>query len=217
MRVDGVPPGAILAPAEPGWTTPQAGFIVAGEPRFALLNRADEFRFEAWTLVADRPGEPLPLEMPSARAYIEEAVGLPGGSILLAISRYEPRPKLGLYVLDPATRGLSKISDIDSDIADPYRYFEAGAIAPDATLVVYYSGQTRITAERYFNAYNHLLLFTRRYAQGLPLATIGIDRGNVAEWAVVGQKLYLRLSDGRDVQNPRETSWSLDLSKVLTP
>ena len=70
--------------------------------------------------------------------------------------------------------------------------------------------------EIYHNLYNHVVLFSRNQPDGLELLKLGIDTGNVDEWFVQDNVLYLRTLDRRDALNNRIGFWSLDLSNVLT-
>jgi hypothetical protein len=49
----------------------------------------------------------------------------------------------------------------------------------------------------------------------LEVLKLGIDTGNAKQWLVIGNKLYLRTYDPRTANDPRNASWSLDLSRLL--
>jgi hypothetical protein len=226
VRITGTPPAATLTDDSTA-ETPERGFVVegmGGRPPFVFLNRADTTRIEIWNL-SPAPGRgPRELEatlIPPADqaavagAFVVDAACLPNHRVLLAVHRYDPRPKPVLYLYDATGRAVTKLADADPDGMDLYRFFRWLPAGPDAALVLYFSGRTRQSAEIYHNFYNHVLLFTPAHPQGLEILKLGIDDGNVREWALADRTLYLKTLDNRDPRKLHEATWTLDLSKLL--
>lgn len=72
-----------------------------------------------------------------------------------------------------------------------------------------------ISADVYHNYYNHILLFSPDHPKGRELLKLGIDVGNVDDWSIQGNTLFLRTIDSRDPAQPRMSAWSLDISNAL--
>ena len=131
----------------------------------------------------------------------------------------EPRQVLnGGYLswVDSTTGHVRKYGLVEPDwaVGLPPHYLDSLQLSPEAVLVVYRTDRVRLAAERYVNRYDHLLLFSPRYPDGLEVARLGIDDGNLRAWRLVGSKLWLQTFDTRG-DAPREFAWSLDLARVL--
>lgn len=215
----GLTPGAEVATSAAAFILPAAD----GGRAHSLVNSADDGRVEAWRL--DASGSRLEAEVAvrfegaddSAWAdhMAVNAACLPSGTAAVAVSYYARKPGAALFLFDPATGVFRKKADIDEYIGGVDQFLEARAVSPESALLVYYSDRTRAAPEVYHNLYNHVLLFSPEYAEGLEVLTLGIDDGNVDEWRVVGDTLYLRTVDRRDAENHRVHHWALDLSAVL--
>ena len=145
-----------------------------------------------------------------------EAIALPGNQMLVDVGYNNPSPTDRLYVIDLATGAARNLATIEPDWAAglPLHFLDSLQLTPDALLVVYRTDKVRLAAERYINRFDHLLLFSPRHPQGLEIARIGIDDGNVRDWRFAAGKLWLQTSDSRnDTHVP--VNWSLDLSRVL--
>ncbi|MCP4524118.1 MAG: hypothetical protein GY828_07920 [Candidatus Gracilibacteria bacterium] len=83
------------------------------------------------------------------------------------------------------------------------------------TLVFFTSDQKRERAEMYFNYYNYIYLFSQKYPEGIQIAKIGIDEGNIQEWGIDDKNLFLENADRRKVGNHKEYFMKIDLKKYL--
>ena len=145
-----------------------------------------------------------------------DVVALPGNQVLAQIGFFNPGPTDRVYLIDLASGIAKNLGAIEPDwpAGLPLHYLDTLQLTPDAVLVAYRTDKVRLAAERYVNRYDHLLLFSPRHPQGLEVARIGIDDGNVRDWRFTAGKLWLHTSDDRgDV--PKAFDWSLDLSHVL--
>ncbi len=137
--------------------------------------------------------------------------------LLVAISYRNPISKRALYRFDIDKLSFILISDLVSHNRQN-AYFEQKQLDSKNALVIYYTNRKRQAAEIYFNYYNHILLFTPAYPDGIEILKLGIDIGNVTEWIVIDKRLFLKTRDGRDSTRDKEAIigyWSLDLSQLL--
>jgi hypothetical protein len=95
----------------------------------------------------------------------------------------------------------------------PFSSFETLVATADARLVKYRTGVIRLSAGNFAYQYEHVLLFSPRYPQGMAVLKLGIDDGNVRAWAMQGKTLWLQTHDKR--KQPKNFTWSLDLNRVL--
>ncbi|MGN6527751.1 MAG: hypothetical protein ACTHL8_15295 [Burkholderiaceae bacterium] len=181
-------------------------------------------RCELWTfdpkdatrLATQRPIQFDP-DQPTWMMYTaNEVVALPGDKLLVQLNSRVPNSVNGLYLVDSTTGHVRKYGLVEPDwaVGLPPHYLDSLQLSPEAVLVVYRTDRVRLAAERYVNRYDHLLLFSPRYPDGLEVARLGIDDGNLRAWRLVGSKLWLQTFDTRG-DAPREFAWSLDLARVL--
>ena len=175
------------------------------------IDRADPTR-----LVHQRP---LNLDPQQGRWIFYNAgdvVALPGNKILAQIGLFNPGATDRAYLIDLASGAARNLGMIEPDWAAglPLHYLDSLQLTPDAVLVAYRTDKVRLAAERYVNRYDHLLLFSPRHPQGLEVARIGIDDGNVRDWRFAATRLWLKTADDRG-DAPKAFDWSLDLSNVL--
>lgn len=211
-------PEAIPEQTQPAYIVPGA----AGQPALAILADAD-FHLQVWELSADEPARfvkqrPAKLD-PAQQAwgmYFPLAVAcLPGHQVAVAVGYTAPMMKRALYLYSVDLNQFRRIDDIESDMSGPppFSSFETLAVSPTAKLVNYRTGLIRLGAENYVNRYNHILLFSPSHPQGLEVIKLGLDDGNLREWAMQGKTLWLRTHDKR--KQPQDFVWSLDLQRVL--
>ena len=205
---------------------PAEAFLLSNAPgSVALVNTFEpERRVDLWEVDAADPTRlvhrrALNLDGQQAKWIFYnagEVLELPGNKLLVQIGFFNPGPNDRLYLIDLASGAARNFGAIEPDWAAglPPRYIDNLQLTPDAVLVAYRTDKVRLAAERYVNRYDHLLLFSPRHPQGLEVARIGIDDGNVRDWRFANGKLWLQTSDDRgDV--PKTATWSLDLSRVL--
>lgn len=225
VGVMGRPPQArFLAEAVDGESS--SGFRVssaAGAPPLALVNvQAETPALEIWQLESDaRPNFVKKIEAQIDPAQprwkgvvVMDGACLPGRQMVLGISYNDPAAREALFWYDIAAnrfRALGRIEP-DSSQGPPFRYFETWPAARDAALVLYRTEPLRLKAEVYVTRFNHLLLVSPRFPQGLALLKLSLDDGNVQRWAMVGKTLWLQTLDRR---NGAAFVWSLDISRVL--
>ena len=205
---------------------PAEGFVLSNAPgAAALVNTFDpERRVDLWEI--DRADSTRLVHQRSLNLDAQQAkwmfynagevLELPGNKLLAQIGFFNPGPNDRLYLIDLGTGAARNFGAIEPDWAAglPPRYIDNLQLTPEAVLVAYRTDKVRLAAERYVNRYDHLLLFSPRHPQGLEVARIGIDDGNVRDWRFVGGKLWLQTSDDRgDI--PKTAAWSLDLSHAL--
>jgi len=223
--LDGVPPQATFRGADvPGQTS--AAYVVerGGSPPLALVNvRGGNSHIEAWELSStDKPTfvrqrtMRLDPEQSSWVGYLLSDVAcLPENRVLLAVFYYAPQVKQALFVNDIARDTISKIANVAPDPVNRDKFFEAQNVAPEATIVLYYTGSTRTSPEVYYNAFNHLVLFDARHPDGLEVLKLAAADGAIERWHVADKTLWLQAADKRDPRRTTQFVWSLDLSKVL--
>lgn len=225
VRVDGAPPSATFT-AGGAVEASHTGYIVRGlanRAPFLIVNNSTESRFELWNLDAGSPPRILDLQpLPALQAdqaewlqyFVFDAACLTSSQLLLAVGYFDPRRKNALYLLHGESGGFQLISEVDSDTRDLGKFFEIRPVSPDTALALYYTRRTRQSAEIYHNYFNHLMLFSPAHPQGMEIATIGIDVGNVRRWDVADGTLYLHTVDARN-KRPKERNFSLDLSPLF--
>lgn len=227
-RVIGIPPAARFV-ADDYTGTVQDAFRVAGSarlPPLAIVNiGAATHRPQFWRLVSDADAtfaEQLHVQLdPSEKGWITagiEGVGcLPGSLLALGLGWSDGRSFQSIALYDRAANKLrtlsqaayAAVSGATNDLLDTR---EAGS---DTALLLYHTDDLRLRAEIHARKYDHVMLFSARYPQGLEVLTLGLDDGNVVEWNVIGGTLWLHAQDRRDRQRPKEYFWSLDLTSVL--
>lgn len=226
VAVVGRPPAVTFAKEgeDDGQTT--TGFLVAGgagSPPLAVVNTlTDNPKFEIWELESDqhpvlvkkRALEIDPEQGSWVQAGVADGACLPGRQMMMAVTYAAPMAREALYVYDIGSNRFRKIGRIapDSSSGLPFRYFETWPAAPDAAMVLYHTDELRLKAEVYVRRYDHLVIYSPRYLQGLEVLKLSLDDGNVRRWAMVGKTLWL---DTFDRRNNASFIWSLDLSNVL--
>ena len=85
-------------------------------------------------------------------------------------------------------------------------------VATNAALVLFHTEELRLKAEVYVRKYDHLMLFSDRFPQGLEVLKLGLDDGNVRRWAMNGPTLWL---DTVDLRTNKTFVWTLDLSQLI--
>jgi len=225
VGVFGDPPSATFRPTAIDGES-STGFLVAAHgsrPPLALVNRlASKPVFEIWQM---QPGseqtfaKQLPFslapEQSTWHSYVlVEAACLPGDQMLLGVSHRAPMPRQSLFLYDLSTHRFKSLGlvELDSSKGPPFRFFETWPVATNAALVLFHTEELRLKAEVYAKKYDHLVLFSDRFPQGLEVLKLGLDDGNVRRWAMTGSTLWL---DTVDLRTNSTFVWSLDLSKVI--
>lgn len=193
-----------------------------GQPALAILADSD-FRLQVWELSSDKQArfiEQRPVKLEAAQEawgmyFALEVACLPGHQVALAVGYTAPMMKRALFLYTPDSNQFRRIDGIESDMSGPppFSSFETLAASPTAKLVNYRTGVIRLGAENYVYRYNHILLFSPSHPQGLEVLKLGLDDGNLREWAMQGKTLWLRTHDKR--KQPKDFIWSLDLQRVL--
>lgn len=206
--------------------TPELAFVVdglAGKNPLALINNPEEGRFDIWSLDASTLKPTLPIDIPSfhprqnkwSSFFILDVACLPNNQALIAVGYDDPTAKYALFIFDINKTSIFHIADINSNARNHEKYMEYKALNADSVLVLYYSDTKRESAEIYHNYYNHLLLFNSEHPRGLEILKLGIDIGNIEQWTVIGNKIFLETMDSRGHQEPKRSYLSLDLSKLI--
>jgi hypothetical protein len=203
----------------------QPVFIVpgtAGQPALAILADSD-FHLQVWELSSDKPARFIKRRTGKLDAAQEawgmyfplEVACLPGHQVAVAVGYTAPMMKRALYLYAADSNQFHRIDGIESDMSGPppFSSFETLAVSPTAKLVNYRTGVIRLAAENYVYRYNHILLFSPSHPQGLEVIKLGLDDGNLREWAMQGETLWLRTHDKR--KPTQDIVWSLDLQRVL--
>lgn len=209
---------------EDGQTT--TGFLIAGDqgsPPLAVVNTlTDNPKFEIWELESDqhpvlvkkRALEIDPEQAKWVQAGVADGACLPGRQMMMAVTYAAPMAREALYVYDIGANRFRKIGRIapDSSSGLPFRYFETWPATSDTAMVLYHTDELRLKAEVYVRRFDHLVIYSPRYLNGLEVLKLSLDDGNVRRWAMVGKTLWL---DTFDRRNDASFIWSLDLSNVL--
>lgn len=225
VGVFGKAPNATFRPtAVDGEST--TGFLVAAHgnrPPLALVNSmGGPPAFEIWQMQPGNPqafDKPLPVtlapEQATWNAYTApEAACLPGDQMLLGVTYRDPIPRHSLFLYDLAAHRFKKLGlvELDTSKGPPFRFFETWPVAPNAALVLFHTERVRLKADVYAKKFDHLVLYSDRYPQGLEVLKLSLDDGNVVRWAMSGTTLWL---DTLDLRTNNTFVWSLDLSKVI--
>ena len=228
VSASGAPPGGTLA-RERAEHPPAEAFVVdarAGQPGIAIVNTYGDTDRKAtiWQLDARDPtrfGTPrkAPFDAEQSRWIMYSAgpvIALPADQLLIHLRYHKPRTADGLFVYDIAADRMRNLGEVQADWARglPFQFVDSLQASPDAVLVRYQTENERLGPQRYVNHFEHLVLFSPRHRDGLEIATLGIDDGNVRRWGMAGGKLWLQTSDDRG-DAPRGFVWSLDLGRVL--
>jgi hypothetical protein len=223
MRYTGIPPHASFE-QDNTVEIPEKAFIVTGLPDnkgVALINNPELFRFDVWSLKSAKldkilqTGKIHPDQDSWLSFQVLDVACLPNNKILLAIGYQNPRPGYALLVFDPLKADFTFLGAIEPNAQDREKYFEYKPVSATAGLALFYTDMKRESAEIYHNYENHFLLFNPEFSNGLEVLTLGIDVGNVKNWLVVDNTLYMEAFDSRGKQEPRRSFWSLDLAKLI--
>lgn len=212
-------PSPIDQPPAEAWLVATASGTVALVNTYQPKRRVelwDVDRKDATRLASQRPLAIDPKQDKWLFYSAGEALALPGNKVVFDLNWFDPSPHDRLCVLDLATGAVKTWGPIEPDwpAGLPLHFIDSLQLTPEAVLVAYRTDKVRLAPERYVNRFDHLLLFSRRHPQGLEVARMGIDDGNVRDWRFAGGKLWLQTSDDRG-DAPKAFNWSLDLSNVL--
>jgi hypothetical protein len=227
--VKGKPPEVVLSAVEKDIIAAGSsiGFVISDRPDNAvlLMNLSDELPhglIELWQLksredlqlVSKIPAQISPKESSWGSRFAQQAVCLPNGRVLVGINYSRPEVHTDFFLYNIEQRRFSTFfNDYDLRFSEA---FETQPLSEYAALLLHFSQRTTVGFELSYNYYNHLQLFTRAHPDGLEVVKLGIDIGNVKQWRVIDKTLYLHTHDPRTPDKPRETYFSLDLSKLLT-
>ena len=226
VAVAGRPPEAhFAASVVPGAAT--SAYLVegvAGQPRLVLVNMSTApMEFEIWELAAaakDAFARQRKFEMAAEPGQwiarrVAGVASLPGHRLFVAVRYLGSKLRNAAYLYDIDRNLMIRVGAIEPDTSDPDQYFETRLVGADALLVRFDSDNVRLAAERYANTRNHLVLYSRRFADGLEVLNLGIDDGSIRRWTVAGKTLWLETADPRQSGQQPAAILSLDLSKVL--
>lgn len=224
MRYTGTPPHGSFE-ADNTVDVPEKAFLITGLPDnkgLALINNPEQHRFDVWSLKSParldqalKPGKIHPDQDKWLSYQLLDAACLPNNKILLAIAYHTPRPTHALLIFDPIQAEFGYLGTIEANAQDREKYFEYKPVSAATGLALFYTDTKRESAEIYHNYQNHFLLFNSEFHNGLEILKLGIDVGNVKNWLVVNNTLFMETFDSRGHQEPRRGFWSLDLSKII--
>jgi hypothetical protein len=225
VSLTAAPPEGRVSPTDIEQNPADAYILEGAAGTTALVNTyKPKRRCELWELDPKDPTRlvrqlPLPLEADMSKWVmygVGDAIALPAHRLLIQVRSFVPNPVDRAYVVDMragTTHGLGIIRP-DWPAGLPFHFLDSLPLAPDAVLAVYRTDDVRLGPQRYVNRFDHLMLFSPRHPDGVEIARIGIDDGNVRGWRFSGHKLWLQTSDDRG-DSPKQFVWSLDLSRVL--
>ena len=217
-------PLTIVDRAERNRTT--TGYVIErpGQPRLMVVGTDDPVRVELWelgdgelpALVRQRPMVLDPDQDRWATSVVHDVAVLSPSKILLAVGYISPFAKDGLWVFDLDKNAASVIeARAACHPRQLDQLFETRVVSDDSVLVLYYSGRTRKRAEVYYNLYNHFLLYSPRHPSGKEVLKLGAQDGSTQRWEVVDRTLWIDAVDAQSDDHPKQSVWSLNLSKVL--
>jgi len=226
VAVAGRPPDAhFTASVVPGMAA--SAYLVEGvpgQPRLVLVNTSTApMEFEIWELDAaakDVFARQRKFEMAAEPGQwiarrVAGVASLPGHRLFVAVRYMGSKLRNAAYLYDVDRNLMTRVGAIEPDTSDPDQYFETRPVGTGALLVRFDSDNIRLAAERYANTRNHLVLYSRRFADGLEILNLGIGDGSIRRWSVVGKTLWLETADPRQSSQQPPAILSLDLSKVL--
>lgn len=220
----GTPPDASWAPEHIAGETRRAFRIPAsaGQAPLAILSSVGKQKhLQVWELSNDAAARfvkqrsiTLEVAKEGVSDYPVMVTCLPGQLVALSVGHGVPSVET-LFVYNPANNQFRRIEQLEPEMSTPppFKSFETLIASPQAKLLLYHTGVIRLGAENYVYEYDHVLLFSPKYPQGLEILKLGIDDGNIRAWSMQGQKLWLQTEDRR--KRPVSFNWTLDLSKVL--
>ncbi|WP_455204056.1 hypothetical protein [Kaarinaea lacus] len=147
-------------------------------------------------------------------AKLVSATPITDTKVMLAIKYWNPTPNDALYLFNVLDETIFPVLQDGAAQNRDREFFQVKHISPKMGLVLYYSGRVRAAAELYYNSLNHIMLVSSKYPNGIDLLQLGIELGNVHEWQVRDNKLFIKAVDIRD-SDTKESFWSLDIGKVL--
>lgn len=211
----------------PKQTVAGTGYVITGmntEP-FVIANlfvHEDQAqRVRIWRLAADgsRPTETLSTEQPispSTMSIITQVECLSPSRLLVGVSYHVNNvQREALCVLDSNGFSFRKIADVTFTPPDLRNFFSIRRLNADTSLVLYYSDRRRQSMDVYHNYYNHIRLMSPDNPSGVELLKLGIDTGNIQDWAFSDGIVYLKTIDTRPEGPPREGLWSLDITNAI--
>jgi hypothetical protein len=121
-------------------------------------------------------------------------------------------------VLDIASGALRALGVAEPDpFANGLCHVAALRAGPDAVLVRWHSGRVKLGRWGDVAREDHVVLFTPRERDGLPVLGLALADGNLHAWAMHGATLWMQAIDGWLRPAPRIFTGSLDLARVLWP
>jgi hypothetical protein len=228
VHVEGQPPAAAFVAAHFSDATQSAFRIAssAGLPPLCIVNvRGERQRPQFWELASDADPVfvrqiPVCLEAPGeqwvcGRAF--DVVVLPGGLLGLGVGYSTGRPFQQVAVYDRRSGQLRKLADalsfsVAGSSNEMLKALDAGA---DGVLLLYHTDELRLRAESYARQHDHIVLFSPRHPRGLEVLKLGLDDGNIIDWNLVDETLWMHTQDQRSPQQRIERFWSLNLASVL--
>ena len=225
-KYSGKSPNIVFAEGRPVSISNAAYVAIPEDPTVkpvAFINIESQMTFETWELNSDLSLNTLvdtrnihPNQAKWYQSLARNINYLPGGDrLILTISYSDPIRKTALYTYSTSNKKFHFISNNVRDNIEIDQYYILYPISKDSTIVVYYSGRTRQSAEFYHNYYNHLLLFSPKYPDGLEFLKVGIDDGNIETLLLSDDVLYLETWDIREHGHPKQRFFSIDLNTLL--
>ena len=225
-KYSGESPNIVLAEGRPVSISNAAYVAMPEDPKakpVAFINIEPQMTFETWEL---NNGLSLNTLVDTSNIHPDQAKWyhrmarninlLPGGDRLLFIISYsDPIRKTALYTYSTSNNKFHFINNNVRDNIQIDQYYKLYPISKDSIIAVYYSGRTRQAAEFYHNYYNHLLLFSPDYPDGLEFLKLGIDDGNVETLLLKDDVLYLETWDIREHGHPKQRFFSINLRTLL--
>jgi hypothetical protein len=184
----------------------------AGNPPLAILAGSEaKKQVQVWELSTDKVPRfvkqrqaPLDPEQSTwVMSYPVAVSCLPSHQLALAVGFHAPRKRDGLFTYNPGSNQFRRISLIEPERSNgpPFTPFEILAASPDATLVLYHTDGIRISADNFAYQFDHVLLFSSRFPNGLEVLKLAVDDGNVWAWAMAGKTLAAK--SGQAQENTR--------------
>ena len=224
-KYSGKSPNIVFAEGRPVSISNAAYVAIPEDPTVkpvAFINKSPELVFETWELNSDLSLNTLvdtsnmhPNQAKWYHCMAEDIHCLPNERIIFNLFYSDPIHKTALYTYSTSSKKFHFINNNVCDNIEINQYCKPFPISKDSTIVVYYSVRTRQSAEFYHNYYNHLLLFSPKFPDGLEFLKLGIDDGNVETLSLKDGVLYLETWDIREHGHPKQRFFSIDLNTLL--
>lgn len=221
VEYSGSPPMLSFLYKKPEFASSSAYLVtdLPNKKNFVFINFDN--KIEVWSLNLESKkteklidvGEVLQDQISFKRYAIVKAICLPNNRVLFAINtnRSHIWP---LVVFDADSEKFIPLGFTQGYGLRDQEYFVFNAISDNTAIAFYFSENVMQQLEFDLNYYNHIVLFSSEFKNGLEILKLGLDVGNIVKLTVDNSVLYMETLDARGFNEITEY-WSLNLNNLL--